>query len=67
MFDVQQVENDVGGKRKLDMIGVYLSPHLKISLEKWAEEERRSVSNLAAILLEEAVKERAKKQNEEIG
>ena len=65
MLDVQQVENDVGGKRKLDMIGVYLTPALKRALEQWAEEERRSVSNLAAVLLEDAVRERERKQGEE--
>lgn len=43
------------GKRKLDLVGVYVTSDLKEDLEKWAEEEQRSVSKLAAIILGEAV------------
>lgn len=50
--------------RKLDTIAVYLPPGVKQALEKWAEDERRSVSNLAAFILEAAVKDREQQQEE---
>ncbi|HLO48647.1 MAG TPA: hypothetical protein VK211_09560 [Kamptonema sp.] len=40
---------------KLPKISVYLSPELKADLEKLAKIENRSVSNLAVVLLQQAV------------
>lgn len=39
-------------------LAVYLPDGIYEFLEKWAEDERRSVSNLAAVLLELAVRDR---------
>ncbi|MUG98740.1 hypothetical protein F7734_43195 [Scytonema sp. UIC 10036] len=39
-------------------LAVYLPDGVYDFLEKWADEERRSVSNLAAVLLELAVRDR---------
>lgn len=39
-------------------LAVYLPEGVYEFLEKWANEERRSVSNLAAVLLEQSVRSR---------
>jgi len=39
-------------------LAVYLPDGIYEFLEKWADDERRSVSNLAAVLLELAVRDR---------
>ncbi len=43
------------GKRTSEVVAVYLSPEQKKLLEQWAEKERRSVSNLAANILIDAL------------
>ncbi|MBD2054468.1 ribbon-helix-helix protein, CopG family [Oculatella sp. FACHB-28] len=42
---------------------VYLPPEVKEALQKWAEEEERSMSFLAAKAIIEAVKSRKKGKN----
>ena len=43
------------GKRTSEVVAVYLSPEQKKLLEEWAVKERRSVSNLAANILVDAL------------
>jgi hypothetical protein len=43
------------GKRTSEVVAVYLSPEQKKLLEQWAVKERRSVSNLAANILVDAL------------
>ena len=43
------------GKRTSEVVAVYLSPEQKKLLEQWAVKERRSVSNLAANILIDAL------------
>jgi hypothetical protein len=43
------------GKRTSEVVAVYLSPEQKKLLEQWAAKERRSVSNLAANILVDAL------------
>lgn len=51
----------VGGKRKLDVVAVYLESEVKSLLTQWAEDEGyRSVSSLAAHLLKQAANQRQK-------
>ncbi|MGB3755051.1 MAG: hypothetical protein WBA07_01575 [Rivularia sp. (in: cyanobacteria)] len=45
-------------KTKLKLIGSYVEPDVHEKLVDWAEEENRSLSNLAATLLAKAVEER---------
>jgi hypothetical protein len=40
---------------------VYLSEEHKTGLDEWAKEERRSVNNLIAILIEDALTQRKEK------
>ena len=46
------------GKRTSEVVAVYLSPDQKKLLEQWADKERRSVSNLAANILIDALEAR---------
>ena len=50
-----------------DSITVYLEPELHEALKAWAEDEQRSKSFLAAVVIEQAVKawqaERAKRKD----
>ncbi|CAN1213534.1 hypothetical protein TUMEXPCC7403_25230 [Tumidithrix helvetica PCC 7403] len=46
------------GKRTSEVVAVYLSPEQKKQLEQWAAKERRSVSNLAANILADALEEK---------
>lgn len=46
------------GKRTSEVVAVYLSPDQKKLLEQWADKERRSVSNLAANILIDALETR---------
>lgn len=46
------------GKRTSEVVAVYLSPEQKKQLEQWAEKERRSVSNLAANILANALEDK---------
>lgn len=44
-------------------VTAYLPEEIQKALEKWAEEESRSLSSLATYLLTQAVKERQQQQN----
>lgn len=56
----------VGGKRKLDVVAVYLESDVKSMLTQWAEDEGyRSVSSLSAHLLKQATLQRQKKLSAE--
>ncbi|MBD2483619.1 CopG family transcriptional regulator [Planktothrix sp. FACHB-1365] len=46
------------GKRKLDLISTYVEPEVKKELERWANEEERSVSWIMAKLAEKALKQK---------
>lgn len=52
---------DLGGKRKLEAISIYLSPELKQILEEWAAQESRSLSRHVVHLITQAVNERQHK------
>lgn len=49
---------DLGGKRKLEAVSIYLTPELKQVLEEWAAQESRSLSRHVVHLVTQAVKER---------
>jgi hypothetical protein len=51
-------DEELGGKRKLEVVSAYLTPELKAVLEEWAEEESRSLSRHIVHLLTQAAKER---------
>ena len=53
-----QIREAVGGKRKLDLIAVYVSKEKKQALEAWAEAEERSVSWIVAKLIDKALQEK---------
>lgn len=44
-------QRDDVAKKNLELVGTYISPNQKKLLERWANEERRSVSNLVAGIL----------------
>ena len=46
------------GKRTSEVVAVYLSPDQKKLLEQWADKDLRSVSNLAANILIDALEAR---------
>ena len=48
----------MGGKRKLDLIAVYVSKDKKQALEAWAEADERSVSWIVSKLIDKALQER---------
>ena len=54
----QPVALDVGGKRKLDAMSIYITPELKKKLEKWAAIEQRSLSNFVVYLLTKTIEEK---------
>lgn len=45
----------VGGKRKLELIAVYVTKEKKVALEEWAASEERSVSWIVAKLIDKAL------------
>lgn len=47
----------LGGRRKSDLLSIYVKPEVKARLEKWAEREERSVSWLVAKLIDQALAE----------
>ncbi|HEY9298925.1 MAG TPA: ribbon-helix-helix protein, CopG family [Phormidium sp.] len=47
----------LGGKRKAELISVYVKPEVKERLERWADKEERSVSWIIAKLIEQALAE----------
>lgn len=55
MISSVALESNVGGRRKADMVSVYLSPELKAELERWATDEERSVSWIMAKLADKAI------------
>lgn len=46
---------------KKPRVVVYLSEEIKAELDKWAEDDRRTVNNLVNILIEDALLARRKK------
>lgn len=50
--------------RQLDSVTAYVSPQLKKELESWADEERRTLSNLISYVLETAVQERNRQKQQ---
>ncbi len=46
-------------------VTAYLPEEIQTALEKWAEEESRSLSSLATYLLTQAVKERQQKEKKD--
>jgi CopG-like RHH_1 or ribbon-helix-helix domain, RHH_5 len=49
----------VGGKRKRELIAVYIPKEQKVALETWATSEERSVSWIVAKLIDQALCDRA--------
>jgi hypothetical protein len=47
---------------KKPRVVIYLSEEMKAELDKWAEDERRTVNNLVNILIEDALHSKRKKQ-----
>ena len=54
----------MGGKRKLELIAVYLTKEKKMALEKWASSEERSVSWIVGKLVDKALQDRQQQQVE---
>jgi hypothetical protein len=54
----------MGGKRKLELIAVYLTKEKKMALEKWATSEERSVSWIVGKLVDKALQDRQQQQVE---
>ena len=52
----------VGGKRKLDLIAVYVPKEKKVALEEWAASQERSVSWIVAKLIDKALRDRQQEQ-----
>ncbi|MDJ0634385.1 MAG: hypothetical protein QNJ34_14450 [Xenococcaceae cyanobacterium MO_188.B29] len=53
----------MGGKTDLDRVVAYIPPERKKELEEWAKEDERSVSWLVGKLIDKALQERRKQQN----
>ena len=52
----------VGGKRKRELIAVYIPKEKKVALEAWAASEDRSVSWIVAKLIDRALDSRQQQQ-----
>lgn len=52
----------VGGKRKRELIAVYIPKEKKVALETWAASEERSVSWIVAKLIDKALCDRQQQQ-----
>ena len=52
----------VGGKRKLELIAVYVTKENKVALEEWAASEERSLSWIVAKLIDKALSARQQQQ-----
>lgn len=52
----------VGGKRKRELIAVYIPKEKKVALEAWAASEERSVSWIVAKLIDRALCSRQQQQ-----
>ncbi len=48
---------------KKPKISIYLSEEQKGELDEWAKEEKRSVSNLISVLVDEALENRKEKKS----
>ena len=48
---------------KKPKISIYLSEEQKSELDEWAKEEKRSVSNLISVLVDEALENRKEKKS----
>ena len=55
----------MGGKRKLELIAVYVTKEKKAALEEWAASEERSVSWIVGKLIDKALQDRQHQQNPE--
>ncbi len=51
---------------KKPKVSIYLPPDLKTQLDKWAQEENRSVSNLVETVLKDAITKRQTKKQQEV-
>lgn len=56
---VAQLQTEKPVPAKIPKLGIYLSMELKQALQAMADKERRSASQMAVILLEEALEARA--------
>lgn len=54
----------MGGKRKRELIAVYIPKEKKAALEMWAESEERSVSWIVAKLIDKALCDRQQQQED---
>ncbi|MGL5063530.1 MAG: ribbon-helix-helix domain-containing protein [Microcoleus sp.] len=54
----------MGGKRKLELIAVYITKEKKTALEEWATAEERSVSWIVGKAIDKALQERQQQQTE---
>ncbi|NJK75349.1 MAG: CopG family transcriptional regulator [Microcoleus sp. SU_5_6] len=54
----------MGGKRKLEVIAVYVTKEKKEALEKWAAAEELSVSRTVGKAIDKALQERQQQQTE---
>ncbi len=52
----------VDGKRKLELIAVYITKEKKVALEEWATSQERSVSWIVAKLIDKALRDRQQQQ-----
>ncbi|HBE31913.1 MAG TPA: CopG family transcriptional regulator [Cyanobacteria bacterium UBA11369] len=52
----------MGGKRKLELIAVYVTKEKKAALEEWAASEERSVSWIVGKLIDKALQDRQHQQ-----
>ncbi len=62
-MSIELKEKDiVGGKRKRELIAVYIPKEKKVALEAWATSEERSVSWIVAKLIDRALDSRQQQQ-----
>lgn len=52
----------VGGKRKRELIAVYVTKDKKVALEEWAAAEERSVSWIVGKLIDKALHDRGQQE-----
>lgn len=53
-------DNNLGGKTKLNRITLYIDPEIYAEIEKFAKEDRRTLSQWSALALEAFVRDRKK-------
>ena len=54
----------MGGKRKLELIAVYITKEKKEALEEWATSEERSVSWIVGRAIDKALQDRQQQETE---